>query len=222
MRRLPLSFKQESSPFRFFKVMCRLCYAIKNVNRHFDWIAFAYDRLLGPYRTDKVVGILNLPVRGLLLDAGGGTGRASVALHSFVGGVVVTDLSWPMLRQGRKRNGMKAVQARAEALPFSDGVFERVIVVDALHHFSSRQTALDELTRILSPGGRLLIEEPDLKRLGVKIVAVLEKILMMESHFVVPEGIAQALRQKGLSVLPIRRDNRFRAWIAADKPLIPA
>ena len=77
---------------------------------------------------------------------------------------------------------MKAVQARAEALPFSDGVFERVIVVDALHHFSSRQTALDELTRILSPGGRLLIEEPDLKRLGVKIVAVLEKILMMESH----------------------------------------
>jgi ubiquinone/menaquinone biosynthesis C-methylase UbiE len=164
--------------------------------------------------------MLDLPVRGRLLDAGGGTGRASAALHSFVGGVVVADLSRPMLRQGRKRNGMKVVQARTEALPFSDGVFERVVVVDALHHFSSQRVALEELARVLSPGGRILIEEPDLKRPAVKVVAVLEKLFLMESHFVAPEGIAQALSRVGLSVLPIRRDVRFRAWIAADKPFI--
>ena len=189
------------------------------MNRHFDWIAFAYDRLLGPPRTDELVRMLDLPARGRLLDAGGGTGRASAALHSFVDDVVVADLSWPMLRQGRKRNGMKAVQARTEALPFPDGIFERVVVVDALHHFSSQRAALAELARVLSPGGRILIEEPDLKRPAVKVVAVLEKLLLMESHFVAPEGIAQALSRVGLSVLPIRRDVRFRAWIAADKPL---
>jgi ubiquinone/menaquinone biosynthesis C-methylase UbiE len=195
-------------------------HTIEDVNRHFDWIAFAYDQLLGQPRTDELVGMLDLPVRGRLLDAGGGTGRASAALHSFVGGVVVADLSRPMLRQGRKRNGMKVVQARTEALPFSDGVFERVVVVDALHHFSSQRVALEELARVLSPGGRILIEEPDLKRPAVKVVAVLEKLFLMESHFVAPEGIAQALSRVGLSVLPIRRDVRFRAWIAADKPFI--
>jgi demethylmenaquinone methyltransferase/2-methoxy-6-polyprenyl-1,4-benzoquinol methylase len=188
-------------------------------NRHFDWIAFAYDRLLGPHRTDELAGMLGLPVRGRLLDAGGGTGRASAALRPLVDDVVVADLSWPMLRQGRKRNGMKAVQARTEALPFPDGIFERVVVVDALHHFSSRGAALAELARVLSPGGRILIEEPDLTRPAVKVVAVLEKLFLMESHFVAPEGIAQALSRVGLSVLPIRRDVRFRAWIAADKPL---
>ena len=189
-----------------------------NVNRHFDWIAFAYERLLGPYRPDEIVGRLGLPISGYLLDAGGGTGRVSAALRPFVGGVVVADLSRPMLRHGRKRNGMKSVQARIEALPFPDRAFERVIVVDALHHFSARQAALEELARVLTPGGRLLIEEPDLKRPAVKIVAILEKLLLMESHFMDPEGIARALDRAGLSVLPVRRDVRFRAWIAADKP----
>lgn len=117
---------------------------------------------------------------------------------------------------------MNAVQAGADALPFPNGAFERVIVVDALHHFSRQQAAIKELTRVLIPGGRLLIEEPDLKQFAVKIVAVLEKLLFMESHFVAPEDIARALSRVGLSVLPIQRDTRFRAWIAADKPLIPA
>ena len=165
-----------------------------------------------------MVGLLGLPISGCLLDAGGGTGRASATLRPFVGGVVVADLSRQMLRHGRKGNGMESVQARIEALPFPDQAFERVIVVDALHHFSARQTALEELTRVLTPGGRLLIEEPDLKRPAVKIVAVLEKLLLMESRFIAPEGIARALDRAGLSVLPVRRDVRFRAWIAADKP----
>jgi ubiquinone/menaquinone biosynthesis C-methylase UbiE len=207
------------SSFIGISAVINFIHTIENVKRHFDWIAFAYDRLLGPPRTEELVGMLDLPVRGRLLDAGGGTGRASAALHPFVGSVVVADLSWPMLRQGRKRNGMKAVQTRTEALPFSDGIFERVVVVDALHHFSSQRAALEELARVLSPGGRILIEEPDLKRSAVKVVAVLEKLFLMESHFVAPEGIAQALSQVGLSVLPIRRDVRFRAWIGADKPL---
>jgi hypothetical protein len=68
--------------FRCYKFF----HTIENVNRHFDWIAFAYDRLLGPPRTDELVGMLALSVRGRLLDAGGGTGRASSTLaHHTLG-----------------------------------------------------------------------------------------------------------------------------------------
>jgi len=187
-------------------------------NRHFDAIAFAYDRFMGPPLTDELAGLLALPVRGWLLDAGGGTGRVSAALRNLAGGVAVADLSWPMLRQARKKRGLSALQARTEALPFPDGAFERVIVVDALHHFSDRRAALAELGRVLSPGGRLLVEEPDLTRPAVKVVAALEKLLLMESHFLFPEDIAEELRGVGLSPLPIRHGGSFRAWIAADKP----
>ena len=187
-------------------------------NRHFDGIAFAYDRLLGKPRAAELTELLALPVRGWLLDAGGGTGRVAAALRPLVGGVAVADLSRAMLRQARKKSGLDAVQTRLEALPFPDGVFERVLVVDALHHFSDRGAALAEMARVLRPGGRLLVEEPDLNRPAVKVVAVLEKLLLMESHFVVPEGVAAELRDAGLSPLPIRRGGPFRAWIAADKP----
>ncbi|MBU3932634.1 MAG: hypothetical protein ABIJ57_02840 [Pseudomonadota bacterium] len=39
-------------------------------NRHFDLIAFAYDRLLGPPHADDLKELLRLPTRGRLLDTG--------------------------------------------------------------------------------------------------------------------------------------------------------
>lgn len=187
-------------------------------NRHFDGIAFAYDRLADAPQREELVRMLDLPVKGWLLDAGGGTGRVSAALRPFVGAVAVADLSRAMLRQARGKGLLNVLQARAEALPFPDATFERVIVFDALHHFSAQQAALEELSRVLLPGGRLLIEEPDLRRSAVKVVAVLEKLLLMESHFLTPEAIAAGLQRAGLAPLPIRRGRTFRAWIAADKP----
>ncbi|MBE0557069.1 MAG: class I SAM-dependent methyltransferase [Proteobacteria bacterium] len=186
-------------------------------NRHFDLIAFAYDRLLGPPQAAELAEMLRLPIRGRLLDAGGGTGRVSLPLRPQVGGVVVSDLSENMLRHARRKAGLNAVRARTEMLPFPDGAFERVIVVDAFHHFARREEALAELVRVLKPAGRILIEEPDLNLPVVKLVAVAEKLLLMESHFATPGAIATALQRQGLSPA-IRRYGRFRSWIIADKP----
>lgn len=186
-------------------------------NRHFDLIAFAYDRLIGRPNTNRLSEMLGLPVQGRLLDAGGGTGRVSSFLRPFVDGVVVADLSEGMLRYARAKGGIETVRTRTEKLPFPDGVFARVIVIDALHHFSRMEEAIAELVRVLEPGGRILIEEPDLTLPAVKLVAIAEKLLLMESHFRTPEAIGAVMKRHGLSV-SIRRSGHFRSWITADKP----
>ena len=186
-------------------------------NRHFDFIAFAYDRLLGPPQVADLAMMLGLPIRGRLLDAGGGTGRVSLPLRPQVGEVVVSDLSGEMLRNARKKAGLDGVRARTEQLPFPDGAFERIIVIDALHHFARREEALAELVRVLKPTGRMLIEEPDLNLPFVKLVAVAEKLLLMESHFATPGAIGAAVQRHGLSPA-IRQGGRFRTWIIAEKP----
>ncbi len=42
---------------------------------HFDWLAPLYDRVIQAPQDDTLSHLLNLPVRGWLLDAAGGTGR---------------------------------------------------------------------------------------------------------------------------------------------------
>jgi SAM-dependent methyltransferase len=71
--------------------------------------------------------------------------------------------------------GLTAVQADVRELPFEDGAFDLVLCVSTLEHVgadntgygleaeddaASRLTALRELRRVLSPGGRLLITVP--------------------------------------------------------------
>ncbi|MGD0877948.1 MAG: methyltransferase domain-containing protein [Anaerolineales bacterium] len=86
--------------------------------------------------------------------------------------------------------GLPTVCAQAEFLPFSSGSFERVIMVDALHHvFDQRQSAY-ELFRVLVPGGRIVIVEPDIHQFIVRVIAIFEKALLMRSHFLSGDNIA--------------------------------
>jgi demethylmenaquinone methyltransferase/2-methoxy-6-polyprenyl-1,4-benzoquinol methylase len=184
---------------------------------HFDWIAFAYDRLLGRPEIERLGRLLRLPAAGWLLDAGGGTGRVSFHLRPWTGGVVVSDLSRGMLSKAGAKRGIQPVRAHAERLPFRDGAFHRVMVIDALHHFCDAGEAVAELIRVLAPGGRLLVEEPDLHLPAVKAVAVLEKMFLMRSRFETPEAIQARIAARGLAAT-IERGGGFRAWIWADKP----
>jgi ubiquinone/menaquinone biosynthesis C-methylase UbiE len=184
---------------------------------HFNGIAFAYDRLLGTPDVERLRRLLRLPTAGWLLDAGGGTGRVSFHLRPWTGGVVVSDLSREMLKRAVKKKAVHPVRAHAERLPFREGTFDRIMVVDALHHFCDSGDAIADLLRVLRPGGRILIEEPDLRLPVVKAVAVLEKLFLMRSRFETPEAIRERIEAHGLAA-SIERGGGFRAWIWAEKP----
>ena len=183
---------------------------------HFALLAPFYDRIFAGYDPERLQGLLALPA-GRLLDVGGGTGRIAVSLADQIGLVVIADPSHPMLSVSRAKPGLGPTRAQAERLPFPDGSFDRVLVVDAFHHFSNHQEAAGELLRVVAPGGRLVIEELNIERLPVKLIALGERLLLMGSHFHRPQSLARLFETRGGRVT-LHMDDEINVWMVADKP----
>lgn len=182
---------------------------------HFGILAPYYDRLIPPPDPREVRDLVALPVSGALLDAGGGTGRIANLLVGQAAQLVIVDLSFKMLQQASTRDHLEAVCAPSERLPFPNAYFARVIMVDALHHVIDQHKTAAELWRVLRPGGRLVVGEPDIRDLPVKVVAIFEKLMLMRSHFLDPTQIADLFRPFDARVEILKRG--FTAWIVAQK-----
>lgn len=180
---------------------------------HFDLLAPLYDRAIPFSRLDWMLRVVNLPVDGLLLDAGGGTGRVAAALKPYTREVVVADISAGMLAQARGKK-LIGLMTPSEKLPFASETFPRIIMVDALHHVINQRETLAELWRVLQPGGRLVIEEPDIRTLTVKFVALVEKLALMRSHFIRPEAIVSSFPPEARVTLEVEG---YNAWVIVEK-----
>jgi ubiquinone/menaquinone biosynthesis C-methylase UbiE len=100
-----------------------------------------------------------------------------------------------MLTQAKKKRGIKIVCLKSENLPFSNQCFNRVIMVDAFHHVCDQSETLSEMWRVLEPGGMLVIKEPDYTKVTVKFLAIIEKVLLMRSHFLTHIKIVERLNK---------------------------
>jgi ubiquinone/menaquinone biosynthesis C-methylase UbiE len=69
-----------------------------------------------------------------------------------------------MLREAgdlaRAIDNVTFMQADAEALPFADGSFTAVLCTNSFHHYPNPANALREMSRVLTPAGRLVIGDP--------------------------------------------------------------
>ena len=128
---------------------------------HFGAIAASYERLRPVDVTwwqlfDLLVAAGDLAGRRTL-DVGCGTGALAVALAERGGKVWGVDSSPEMLAEAQaKKTRARFKEGAAEALPFKDGWFERVVMRLSLHHLD-RPRALAEAARVLVSGGRIAI-----------------------------------------------------------------
>jgi len=144
------------------------------VREVFDRVAGKYDLMNdlmsgGLHRVWKAFAVALSGVRAgeRVLDVAAGSGDLSRAFSKRVGPagqVWATDINGNMLAVGRDRlldDGMvcPAVQCDAEKLPFPDGYFDCVSVGFGLRNMTRKEKALAEMTRVLKPGGRLLVLE---------------------------------------------------------------
>ena len=183
---------------------------------HFGILAPIYDRAIPLREAEKFIEKVGLPVNGTILDAGGGTGRVASALRDKASSTVVADLSFKMLTEAAAKGGLQLACSHSEYLPFPAHSFDRVIMVDAMHHVCDHAETAEELYRVCAPGGRIVILEPDIRKISVKLVALAEKIALMRSHFISPTAINDLfLDQNKQSRIEM---DGWNAWVIIDKP----
>lgn len=171
---------------------------------HFSLLAPFYDRIFSFMDSGQLQRLLDLQGGEILLDIGGGTGRVSRTLADTAR-VVVVDESLAMLKEA-KNKGLTVCRARVEALPFASGSVERILVVDAFHHFGDHLKAALEMMRVLRQGGRLVVEEPDVSHWAVKFIALGERLLFMRSRFYGLGDLASLLAEAGGKISVVDRD----------------
>ena len=182
---------------------------------HFNVIGPLYERFIDAQPPEALRALIDGHNSGWLLDAGGGTGRVSQFLLDKADHVLVADQSIGMLRQTHAKSGLLASLSDTECLPFENELFSTIIMVDALHHVNHQAHTVHELWRVLKPGGKIIIEEPDIRSFYVKLIALGEKLALMRSHFLSPQAITKLFPTSKIRIS--NRAKEHTAWIIAEK-----
>jgi SAM-dependent methyltransferase len=92
-----------------------------------------------------------------VLDVGCGEGQVSRLASAGGAAVVGVDPTWAQIVVARRRGGGPSyARAPAAALPFADGSFDAVVACLVFEHITAVDAAIDEVGRVLAPGGRFL------------------------------------------------------------------
>jgi len=143
------------------------------VREVFRSVAPSYDIMndlmsAGLHRVWKkfTVDLANVQPGEAVLDVASGTADLALAFAKQAGAATVwqTDINEAMLKVGRDRLANEGLitpnaLADAEKLPFTSESFDVVTVAFGLRNMTHKDIALSEMTRVLKPGGRLLVLE---------------------------------------------------------------
>jgi ubiquinone/menaquinone biosynthesis C-methylase UbiE len=151
-----------------------------------------------------------------VLDVGCGAANMTHHLRHY-GDVIGVDSNPKPLEIARER-GLEAYQGSADDLPFEDGTFDLVTLLDTVEHVPAEETVFEECRRVLRgpdassqrAGGRLLVTVPAFMFLWSQN----DVINMHQRRYTVPE-LTTKLERHGFRLLRISYNNFFVFPLAA-------
>jgi ubiquinone/menaquinone biosynthesis C-methylase UbiE len=197
---------------------------------HYDRWAGAYSRSrLLPALQTKALAQLRPGAADRVLDVACGAGGLVVEVAGHVERAVGIDLSEGMLAIARSRllgtgprrlTNIELHLGSSDALPFADGEFTALVCTTALHHFPEPQRSIDEMARVLAPGGRVVIGDACRDSLPAKLADPLYR-RFEEGHVGLQRkrDVEAMLTRAGLRVTASRHHwLRLYALVVAERP----
>ena len=182
------------------------CHLMQNKKEKYDQIGLHYNhtRQADPYLVERLFHHLNPQKGSQYLDIGCGTGNYTIALHRKGGAFTGVDPSEEMLKKARLQcDSIEWKQGKAEALPLEDNTADGIIASLTLHHWTDLNDGFRELSRVLKPGGRIVIftstpEQMQGYWLNSYFPKMLEDSMVQMPAYAVVEG---AMNQGGFEVV---------------------
>lgn len=199
-------------------------------------VARAFDRMaaMPPLRVMRwfvARRAVALKPRGHAADLGCGPGRLVVKLAQIAPALQVTgiDLSDEMLAQAKRCARRAGLQDRiafkkgdAAQIPFPDDSLDLVVSTLSLHHWRDPAAVLDEIERVLRPGGSFLVF--DLRR---DLAPPFYLLIWFVTHCIVPRALRRVnepLGSRDASFTPqeaarLAGQSRLAGWRVTRGPL---
>jgi len=163
---------------------------------------------------------LNHNSRERLLDIGGGSGLLTETLADVFSQILVLEPNLGKLEYGAKhRPDVGFIRGSAQQVPVVEGKIGTVVSVAAFHHFPDQHGALEEMKRVLKPGGLLMLAEIDVSKTSGRILRFFEnKIVHGGSHFLESPQLVEMVKGHGFSDIAIDRTSRGYVVVAKNNP----
>ena len=161
---------------------------------------------------DELLAPICREIEGPCLEIGCGEGNNLHRLSRHAECIGVDLFPRKLHFAARENPAARFAAARADRLPFADASFRSLLIRDLLHHVEDPRAVLEEAMRVLAPGGRLWLLEPNSRnpmiRLQILLVPAEAGAAKFNPGYVAEllEGLPlEDLHFDSLQPLPLRR-----------------
>lgn len=159
-------------------------------------------------------------IGGRLLDFGCGEGKFLSFISEHCDSSCGVDICESVIEKAKKSySGIKFLSLEHNGkLPFADGYFQTVCAMDVFEHILDLESVLEEVNRVMSIGGHLLIATSELTKIKTVLIALtsLDNYFYPASphiRYFTRKNLEDILRKKGFELIGYKKNKTYLGFI---------